>query len=287
MRKTMRGARYAAIAVLCFLFILPLIWLLQASFKDSVQIFRFPPNLVPSPFVWQNYDVLFRDTTNVNMLQSAVNSLFLCGMTIFAAVFTNTIISYGFSRFTVRGKEIIFLIVLGTMMVPGQLLWIPRYMLFSRIGWIGSYNPMIIPPLIGGNALYIFFLRQFMRGISMEHDEAAEIDGAGPLRVLFSILVPMLKPGIFFIVITEFVARWKDFMEPLIYLKRQATYTLSLTLFQFQAKMQNLVVMHSQGEDPTGAFMAMCVLILIPPLIIYVIFQQFFMEGVKLSGIKG
>ncbi len=287
MTKFTRALHHVVVYLLCFIFILPLFWLLLASFKDSVQIYRFPPDLIPKPVVWQNYEVLFRDSTGINFFGYTLNSIIICSVAIFAAVFTNMLIAYGFARFKFKGKEILFLLILATMMIPGQLLWIPRYILFSNFGWVGTYLPILIPPLIGGNAVYIFFLRQFLRGIPMDYDEAAELDGCGPIRILFQIIAPMLKPGILFIVVSEFVGRWNDFMEPLIYLKRQSTYPLSLGLFQFQAKMQNLLVMKSQGEDPTGAFMAMCCLTLLPPLLLYIFFQKFYMEGVKLSGIKG
>ena len=287
MAKAARTLRLIAVIFFCLLFLLPLIWLIQASFKDSAQIFLFPPNVIPDPFVWRNYEVLFRESTGINMPRLLLNSLFYCGVAIAGGVFTNMLIAYGFARFRFPGREALFLIVLGTMMFPAALLWIPRYWVALKVGIVGTWLPIMLPPIIGGSPLYIFFLRQFIRGISTDYDDAAELDGCNKFRVLWNIIAPMLKPGIMFIVINEFVHRWNDIYEPLIFLRRQSSHPLALGLFSFQAKMMNVLVMQTQGEDPLGTFMAMCVLVIIPPLLLYIFFQKFFAEGVKLSGLKG
>ena len=287
MKKTGRIVQHIFVYLMCFIFLVPFIWLLMASVKDYYQIFKFPPNLIPDPFVWKNYTAIFNEVMNINFFQTTLNTVILCFFGVLAAVVTNTLVAYGFSRFRFPGREAIFLVVLGTMMIPAQLLWIPRYVLFKNFGWVGTYLPLLVPAFIGGNAVYIFFLRQFFGGISKEFDDAAEIDGCGTFRTLASILVPMLKPGLIFIIISEFVGRWNDFMEPMIFLTKEITYPLSLTILMLQLRINNVFRLHNLGQDPTGMYLAICVLTLIPPFIFYVFLQKYFIEGIKMGAIKG
>lgn len=222
---------------LCCVFLLPTFWLLLASVKDYYQIVKFPPDLIPKPFVWQNYTAIFRETTNIPFVRYCLNTIFLCTFGILAAVTTNTLVAYGFARFKFPGRELVFIILLATMMIPGQLLWIPRYVLYKNFGWIGTYLPLLVPSFIGGNAVYIFLLRQFLNGVSPEFDDAAEVDGCGSFKTLLYVLVPMLKPGLVFITISEFVGRWNDFLEPMIFLTKDITYPISLALLGLYAKI--------------------------------------------------
>jgi len=173
------------------------------------------------------------------------------------------------------------------MMIPGQLLLIPRYVLYKNFGWIGTYLPLLVPSFIGGNAVYIFLLRQFINGITPDFDDAAEVDGCGAFQTLFFVLVPMLRPGLVFITIIEFVGRWNDFLEPMIFLNKDITYPISLALWGMYAKINNVFLLYNQGEDPTGMFMALCVLTLLPPLIVYIFFQRYFVEGIRMGSFKG
>lgn len=287
MKKPARIMQHIIVYILCFIFIVPFLWLLLASVKDYYQIFRFPPSLIPKPFVWQNYSAIFNELLNINFFQLVYNTLILCTFGVLAAVVTNTIVAYGFSRFKFRGREVIFLIVLGTMMIPAQLLYIPRYILFKNFGWVGTYLPLLVPSFIGGNAVYIFFLRQFLGGISKVFDDSAEIDGCGTFKTLTHILVPMLKPGLVFIIISEFIGRWNDFMEPMIFLTKEKTFPISLAVLMMQSKINNIFMLHNAGQDPTGMYLALCVLTLIPPFLLYIFFQRYFIDGIRMGAIKG
>lgn len=282
-----RVVQHALAYFFCFVFLVPTIWLLLASIKDYYQIMKFPPDIIPKPLVWQNYTAIFRETTNIDFVRYCLNTAFLCTFGILAALITNTLVAYGFSRFKFPGREVIFIILLATMMIPGQLLWIPRYVLFKSLGWIGTYLPLLVPSFIGGNAVFIFLLRQFINGITPEFDDAAEVDGCGSFRTLLYILAPMLRPGLVFIIISEFVGRWNDFLEPMIFLNKEIMYPISLALWGMYAKINNVFLLYNRGEDPTGMFMALCVMTLVPPLVVYIIFQRYFVEGIKMGAIKG
>jgi len=282
-----RVAQHVLAYFFCFVFLLPTIWLLLASVKDYYQIFKFPPSIIPKPFVWQNYTAIFRETTNVHFVRYCLNTVFLCTFGIMAALITNTLVAYGFARFKFPGREVVFILLLATMMIPGQLLLIPRYVLYKNFGWIGTYLPLLVPSFIGGNAVYIFLLRQFINGITPDFDDAAEVDGCGAFQTLFFVLVPMLRPGLVFITIIEFVGRWNDFLEPMIFLNKDITYPISLALWGMYAKINNVFLLYNQGEDPTGMFMALCVLTLLPPLIVYIFFQRYFVEGIRMGSFKG
>ena len=203
------------------------------------------------------------------------------------AVLSAALVAYAFARLRWPGRDLLFAIVLGTMMLPGIVTLIPQYILFSRFpafglqgsqNWINTFLPLTVPAF-AGDAFYIFLLRQFMRTIPTELSEAARIDGASELRIWWGVILPLVKPALAFIAITKFQYTWEDFMGPLIYLQKEQMYTLQLGLRQFEAA--------AGGAPAWNWLMAASLVVMLPVVIIFLLVQRYFIEGVTLTGMGG
>ena len=186
-------------------------------------------------------------------------------------------VAYGFARFRFPGKDVLFLIMISTMMIPVQVTMIPTFILFKYIGWIDTFLPLIVPTFFGGGAFNIFLMRQFFLTIPFELDEAAKIDGCNYLQTFYIILMPLVKPALVTVSIFGFVYNWNDFLNPLIYLNSSSNYTLALGL-------QTFTTMY--GTD-YNLMMAASTIVLLPILIVFFFGQRYFIEGVATSGLKG
>ena len=254
-------------------FIAPFLWMISTSLKTQPQIYTFPPVVFPFPPQWQNY---------VEAMKFApfgryyVNSLFICTCVVIGTLFSNTLIAYGFSRLKWIGLDVVFVIVLATMMLPGQVTMIPVYVIFRKLGWIGSYLPLIVPAFLG-NAYFTFLLRQFFRGIPFELSDAARIDGCNELGILWYVILPLSKPALVTITLFSFIWTWNDFLGPLIYLHDQELFTVTLGLQSFI----------SRYWTPMNLLMAASAVAIIPVLIIFIYAQRFFIEGISITGLHG
>jgi multiple sugar transport system permease protein len=186
------------------------------------------------------------------------------------------LVAYSLARIPWPGRNFLFICTIATLMIPFQVTLIPLFLVFKRVGWVGDFRPLILPHFFG-DALYIFLLRQFFMTIPMELSEAARMDGAGEFRIYWAIILPLAKPGLATVAIFEFIARWRDYLGPLIYLSDQNRYTLSLGLQQYS----------SQYGREWGLLMAASVLITLPIIVLFFFLQKTFVQGVSLSGIKG
>jgi multiple sugar transport system permease protein len=189
---------------------------------------------------------------------------------------SSTFAAYGFARIRFRGRDAVFVLALATMMIPGVVTMIPSYILFSKFRWVGTFLPLIAPTF-GGSAYYIFLLRQFFKGIPMAYSEAARIEGARELRVLWSIIVPMSQPILITIMIFEFNAKWNDFMGPLLYLLDDRLYTLQIGLRTFQGDFGMI----------WNQFMAASLLVLLPAIFLFFFFHKYILQSVHIGGLKG
>jgi multiple sugar transport system permease protein len=205
-----------------------------------------------------------------------LNSFLLCGTVVIGTLFSNTLISYGFSRIRWVGRDVVFVIVLGTLMLPSQVTMIPVYIIFRKLGWVGGYLPLMVPSFLG-NAYYIFLLRQFFRGIPFELSDAARIDGCSEFGILWYIILPLAKPALITITLFAFIGTWNDFLGPLIYLHDQNLYTVTLGLQSFI----------SRYWTPMNLMMAAATISILPVLIIFIWAQRFFVEGVSITGLSG
>ncbi|WMT41811.1 carbohydrate ABC transporter permease [Paenibacillus sp. D2_2] len=233
-----------------------------------------PPRFLPDGFNWNNYSraieeinffVLFKNTTIITLLQMLSN------------VFISALVAYGFARFDFRWKTFWFMLMLSTIMIPGEVTMIPVFIAFSKIGWIDSIKPLVIPGFLGGSPVFIFLLRQFFLSMPKELEESAVIDGANSFKIFYRIFLPLSIPALITIGIFSFQGSWNDLLGPLIYLNSTDKFTLTLGLSMFKGMM----------KVEWGPLMAGSIMALLPVLVVFFIAQRHFVEGVKLSGIKG
>lgn len=253
-------------------FILPFIWLVSTSFKTNSQIFVFPPQWIPNPVVWENYIMA---VTRIPFLLYFKNTLIIVISSVIGIVLSSSIVAYGFSRIEFPGREFLFFIVLSTMMIPFPVTMIPLYIMFRRIGWLNTYNPLIIPSFFGA-PFFIFLLRQFFRTIPRNLSDAAKIDGCTEFGIYARIILPLSKPALAVTIIFQFLWTWNDFLGPMIYLYDQKKYTLALGLRLFQTAHQ----------VEWSYLMAASTLFVLPAIILFFFTQKFFVEGINLTGMK-
>jgi multiple sugar transport system permease protein len=269
---------YAAMVLLGILFIFPFFWTVSSSLKEVWELHTFPPTWFPAVPQWQNYS---RVLEKVPFLLWAWNSVFVVILSTVGSVLSASIVAYSFARFRYRGRDLIFLITLGTMMLPAQVTLIPQFVLFHKLGWINTLKPLWIPAWFGGGAFAIFLFRQFIMSLPRELDEAAIIDGASYPRIFWSVLLPLCKPVLATVAVISFIAGWNDFVNPLIYLSSPEKFTLAVGLNYFKS------VPESSGMPLEHLLMAASVMVIAPVLIIFFAAQRYFVQGIVLSGIKG
>ena len=267
-----RVIRYGLLLAVAVLFVLPLFWMASSSLKPEYQMFASPPVWWPSPPRWQNYGEAL---TQQPFDQYAVNTLLIAIGSIAGSLLSCTLVAYGFARYRARGRGALFLILLSTLMLPYPVTMVPLFVMFSRIGWVNTFWPLIVPAFFG-NAFYIFLLRQFFLQIPGELEDAARLDGASELQILRHVVVPLSKPALATVAVFAFQASWNDFLGPLIFLQDQSRYTLMLGLSFFRG-----------GAQVNWAYlMATSLVIVLPIIVLYFIAQRAFSEGVSFSELK-
>ena len=261
---------YLVMTVIGIVLIIPLLWMVFTSLKPMEEIVRYPPTFFPEEINFSNY----LDTINAfPFWQYATNTLFITVLVVFGNVLSNSFIAYGFAKLDFPGKKLIFSLVLSTMMIPGFVTMIPQYVLFSKIGWVGTYLPLIIPSFFG-NAFNIFLMRQFYLSINNELIEAAKMDGANHLYIWSHLMIPLTKPALITIAINSFNGAWNDFLGPLLYIQNQEKYTLQIGLQVFQ----------NQSTTQWNYLMAGATLVLLPTILLFFFAQRYFIEGMDLTG---
>lgn len=269
-RQTKKIISYLLMTAIGIVLITPLSWMVFTSLKPMEEIVRYPPTFFPEKIVWQNY----LDTiTAFPFWRYARNTLLITVLVVFGNVLSNSFIAYGFAKLDFPGKKLMFALVLSTMMIPGFVTMIPQYVLFSKIGWVGTYLPLIVPSFFG-NAFNIFLMRQFYLSINDELIEAAEIDGANHFYIWSRLMLPLTKPALITIAINSFNAAWNDFLGPLLYIQDQEKYTLQIGLQVFQ----------NQATTQWNYLMAGATLVLIPTILMFFFAQRYFIEGMDLTG---
>ncbi len=276
-KRTTKVARellaHLALLPIAAIFILPFLWMLSTSLKTDQQLYAYPPIWVPNPFNWANYP---NAVTYISFFLYLRNTLIIAVLSTIGALLSCSMVAYSLSRIPWAGRHILFIATVATLMIPFQVTLIPLFLVFRNLGWVGDFRPLIVPHFFGG-ALYIFLLRQFFMTIPMELSEAARIDGASEFRIYWAIILPLAKAALATVAIFEFIARWRDYLGPLIYLSDQKLYTLSLGLQQYS----------SQYGREWGLLMAASVLITLPIILLFFFLQKTFVQGVALTGIKG
>jgi multiple sugar transport system permease protein len=256
-----------------FIMLLPLAWLFRSSIMTPGQIFAFPPEWIPNPFAWQNYP---EAVTTIPFLLYFKNTLFILIPTVLGTVVTATLAAYGFARLRWRGRDLVFNILLTTLMLPYAITLIPTFLLWARLGLINTTWPLVLPRWFGGGIFYIFLLRQFFRTIPRELDEAALLDGANRLQVLWHIIVPVSRPALITVAIFAALSTWNDFLGPLMYLNDSNKFTLALGLAEFTG------LYNSQWH----LLMAASAVVIVPVMVLFFFAQRHFIEGITLTGTK-
>lgn len=266
---------YILLALGGLVMLLPFVWLVSSSLKDSADIFVLPPQWIPSPVQWSNYsDVM----TILPFWSYLRNTLVITFTALLGQVLTSSMGAYAFARLRWWGKDKIFAVILATMMVPYAVTLIPAFILFKELHWLDTFLPLIVPYWLGGGPYNIFLLRQFFRTIPIDLDESARIDGATSWTIFSRIIIPLSKPALAVVTVFAFLFHWNDFFGPLVYLTSDANRTLALGL----VALENI----QGGRDLTNLIMAVSVIMIAPIIVLFFFAQRTFIEGIVLTGIK-
>ncbi len=250
--------------------LIPAVWMVTRSFMTLPD--AMSRRWIPNPFTIEPYyRVLVRDRFYVYFK----NSLFVTSMGVFGTILSCSLVAYGFAYGNFFGKHILFMLLLSTIMLPGEITWIPMYRLYMRLGWINTFLPLFVPSFFG-NAFFVFLLRQFFLTIPKDLIDAAKIDGASSLRILWQIILPVSKPALITVAVFSFMGHWNDLITPLIYISDTEKYTLPLGLLAYK----------NQYFTVTNAMMAATVLTILPCVLLYFFAQKAFTEGIVTTGIR-
>lgn len=265
-------ALFALTSVLAIVFMVPFVWTLSTSLKPESQLFTYPIEWWPREFRWSNYSEAL---TSVPYGRYVWNTVIIAFFALIGEVLSSVLVAYGLARIQFRGRNIVFALVVATMLLPDQVTIIPIFAAFRELGWINTFLPLIVPAFFG-HPFYIFLLRQFFRAIPMDLEDSARLDGANSLQILLGIVVPLSVPALITVSIFSFIFHWNDFFRPLIYLTSPDNKTLALGLQLFQGEFT------SQWH----LMMAASVVALIPTLTLFFVAQRYFIEGIVMTGLK-
>lgn len=270
----LRAVQYAVMAILSCIFMIPLLWIVSTSLKQQGDVFAYPPIWIPNPVQWGNYaEALHR----APLLRWLGNTATITLIAMVGNVVTSSFVAFGFARLRFPGRNVLFVLLLSTMMLPEVVTIIPRFMLFKALGWLDTILPMVVPPFFGGGAFNIFLVRQFYLTIPQDYDEAARIDGASNFAIWSRVVAPLSMPVLTAIAIFSFVAHWNDFLHPLLYLFTEDKKTLALGLRAFI----------NPYDASWHISMAASMFLVIPIMVLFFIGQRYFIRGVVMTGIAG
>ncbi|GAK53264.1 transporter [Candidatus Moduliflexus flocculans] len=278
-RKTfLRSCVYhGSVGLLGFLMIYPILWMFASSLKGPDEIWQRITALIPQQFMFQNYLNGWKGFGGITFATFFKNSFWYAGMSTLGAVISSAVVAYAFARLHFIGRKTWFTVMLLTLMLPQQVLLIPQYIMFSKLGWLNTFKPLLVPRFFG-QPFFIFLMVQFIRGIPKELDEAASIDGCSRTGIFWRILLPLIQPALITSAIFSFYWTWEDFMTPVIYLNNPKLYTISLALRTFA---------DPQSSTDWGAIFAMSSLSLVPVFLIFIVCQRYIVEGISTTGLKG
>lgn len=265
------------VASSCFIMLYPILWMIASSLKPTSDIWTTTASLIPRSPTIEHYINGWAGFGTISFSTFYKNSLIYASVATVAAVASSACVAYAFAKIRFVGRKFWFSLMLLTLMLPGQVLMIPQYIVFSKLGWINSFLPLLVPRFFG-NAFFVFLIVQFMRGIPIELDEAAEIDGCSKVGIFFKITLPLIQPALITAAIFSFYWTWEDFLGPLLYLQDPRLYTVSLAIRSYSDP--------SAGTN-WGSVFAMSSLSLAPVFAIFIIFQRYLVEGISTTGLKG
>jgi ABC-type glycerol-3-phosphate transport system permease component len=258
--------------------LVPLVWMLLTSLKSFDEVIASPPVWLPRRAMWGNYREAL---TTFDFSRYLFNSLLICVVSIAGTLISCSLAAYAFACLRARGRNVIFAMLLSTMMLPAQVTIIPLFKAFAAIGWINTFYPLIVPSFFATNVFAIFLLRQFFLAVPRDYIEAARIDGASELRILWSIFVPLSKPVLLTVTVFAFIGSWNDLWGPLIYLHDDSKFTMPIGLLNF------IGTSGRANGSPWNLVMAVSTVMMVPIVILFFLAQKRFIEGIATSGVKG
>ena len=271
-----RVVLYLIVLAGAVLFALPFVWMVRTSVMPPWQIFIFPPQWIPVELHWTNWATPWTTQPFGVWFQ---NTFILAFGSTLGTVLSTSIVAYALARIPFRGSRRLFMVIIATMMLPPQVTLIPRYIIFSRLGWIDSLKPLIVPQWLAFSAYNVFLLRQYMMTIPLEYDEAATIDGCGLFGIYWRIILPLSAPALGVIAISHFTWSWNEFLNALIYLNTYQKFTISIGLRLLQS--------HGHAHVDWAALMAATLQSTIPVMVLFFAAQRYFIQGVVITGVKG
>jgi multiple sugar transport system permease protein len=257
--------------------IYPLLWMFVSSFKDNTEIFA-NTSLIPHNITFDNYKQGWAGLSGYTFGTFFLNSFFIAIMCIIGNLISCSMAAYAFSRLNFFLKKVFFAIMLMTLMLPFHVTVIPQYIMFNKFGWVNTYWPLILPKFLGVEAFFIFLIVQFIRSLPLELDQAAKIDGCGPIKMYGYLILPLTLPALMTTSIFTFIWTWNDFFSQLLYISELRLYPIALALRMFTDSM---------GDNSWGSLFAMSILSLVPVFSIFIIFQRYLIEGITTGGLKG
>ena len=269
---------YAILIAGSLVMLIPLAWMIVTSLKTFPEAMADPPVWMPKVPQWGNYETAL---TEFNFLSYLKNSIFVTVITIIGTLFSCTMAAYAFACLDFKYKNVIFGLLMSGMMLPGQVTIIPLFMLYSKLGWINTFLPLVVPPFLAVNVFGIFLLRQFFMTIPRDYIEAARIDGASEWTILWRIYVPLSAPVMMTVTVFTFLGSWNDLWGPLIFLHDESLYTMPIGLLNFIA-----IAGQAQGT-PWQLVMAVSTIMVIPIVVVFFLAQKRFIEGIASTGVKG
>jgi len=277
-RKGLRALRmtfvYAVIAIGMLAVMSPFFWMVSTSLKRRIDVVQIPMKWIPNPFLWSNYPEVFELLPFWTFIYNTIKLVF---WGVLGGTVASSVAAFAFARLRWPGRDKLFLLVLATMMLPGQVTMIPRFIIFKELDWLDTYLPLLVPAFLGGSAFHIFLLRQYFMTIPLELDDAARIDGCSRLGIFARIILPLSKPALVAVVIFTVRSRWNAFMMPMIYLYDYRKYPISLGLRLFQTSI----------DVDWAHLMAAATMSILPMLVLFYFAQDYFIRGVVFTGVKG
>ncbi|MBD3921060.1 carbohydrate ABC transporter permease [Paenibacillus sp. PR3] len=264
---------YAILIIASIVAIVPILWMLSSSLKTGIDIYMLPPEWIPSKPQWGNFHEVL---TRVPFFTYMKNTVLVTGLGIIGTVLSSTLVAYGLARINFRGSNIVFMLILATMMIPPQVTIVPQFLLFRELGWNNTLAPLIVPEWFG-SPYNIFLLRQFFVALPRSLDEAAMLDGLSVYKIFWKVTLPLSKPVITTVSITAFMFFWNDFFKPLIFISDDSIKTLTLGILEFK---------NSFNVIEWNYLMAAAMLMLIPCVVLFFVAQRYFVEGISVSGMK-
>lgn len=275
-RRLVTALLYVVLVSASAFFLFPLAWMTGTSLKTVEEVGQPQLRLLPESPQWSNYTELLSEAS---FWRAYGNSFFTVTLSLLGTVGSIALVAYAFSRLKWPGRNLVFGLMMGTLMLPVQATLVPQYVMFFELGWLRTFNPITIPGFFAGGAALVFLLRQFMLTLPRDLDEAASIDGANPLQTWWFVILPLSRPAVATITVFLFVAQWNNLIQPLIYLQKAELFTMPI----YVAQKNNL----QESPLPWQEIMAASVLFVIPVLVVFLLTQRYFIEGISMTGSKG